>query len=89
MRDRLERLLLMYVRLMLANVPDSDRTRTATGAAVNSSGEGSFHRACVCLPPHCIVFNRCTLVNRFVSASQVVLPWSVCLLDRFVQVVCR
>ena len=38
-RDRLEKLLIMYVRLMLANVPEEDRARPAVGAVTNSAGK--------------------------------------------------
>jgi hypothetical protein len=37
-RDRLEKLLIMYVRIMLTNVPEDDRARPALGAVQTSTG---------------------------------------------------
>lgn len=40
--DRLERLLMMYVRLMFANVPEDDRRRPSAGAVATTDGGKSW-----------------------------------------------
>lgn len=51
--DRLERLLMMYVRLMFANVPEDDRRKPTAGAVATTDGTCCSHwRVALCVPCH-------------------------------------
>jgi hypothetical protein len=67
--DRLEKLLMMYVRLMFANVPEEDRRKPALGAAATTDGrvpwgplkcdEGGCVSVCVCGGGGCLCPGVC------------------------------